>query len=63
LPKEGWVQEYYGQLGEGLPEFRQANAGDPDAQAVADLTAHEMSIYSRYSDFYGYEFYILRRAD
>ena len=63
LPKEGWVQEYYRQLEERLSHFRQAKADDPDAQGVADLTELEMSIFSRYSDFYGYEFYILRRAD
>jgi len=63
LPKEGWVQEYYRQLGERLPEFRQSNAGDPEAQSVADLTELEMSMYSRYSDFYGYEFYVFRRLD
>jgi ubiquinone/menaquinone biosynthesis C-methylase UbiE len=63
LPKEGWVEDYYKQLGERLPEFRRANAEDPDAQAVADLTAHEMSMYSRYSEAYGYEFYVFRRID
>ena len=63
LPKEGWVQEYYRQLEKRLSDFRQAKADDPDAQGVADLTELEMSIFSRYSDFYGYEFYILRRAD
>ena len=63
LPKEGWVEEYYKQLGERLPEFRQANADDPNAQAVADLTEHEMSMFSRYSDAYGYEFYVFRRID
>ena len=63
LPKEGWVQEYYKQLGERLPVFRQANTADPDAQGVADMTEHEMSMYSRYSDFYGYEFYVFRRPD
>jgi SAM-dependent methyltransferase len=63
LPVEAWTEDYYGPLGKRLPGFRQAFAGDPDAQAVADMTDCEMSILSRYSDFYGYEFYVLRRTD
>lgn len=62
LPKEGWVQEYYGRLEKQLPTFRQTHADDPEAQEVADLTELEMSMYSHYCDFYGYEFYVFRRA-
>ena len=63
LPKEGWVREYYGRLEKQLPTFRQTHADDPEALEVADLTELEMSMYSQYSDFYGYEFFVLRRAD
>jgi hypothetical protein len=63
LPKEGWVQDYYRQLEKRLPGFRQTHPDDPDAQAVADMTELEMKMYSRYCEFYGYEFYVLRRSD
>lgn len=63
LPVEAWTEDYYKPLRERIPEFREANAGDPDAQAVADLTELEMSILDRFSDYYGYEFYILCRPD
>jgi ubiquinone/menaquinone biosynthesis C-methylase UbiE len=63
LPKEGWVEEYYGRLEKRLPVFRQTHPDDPDARAVADMTELEMKMYSRYSDFYGYEFFVFRRAD
>ena len=62
LPKEGWVEEYYSQLAERLVEFREAHADDRDALGVADLTELEIRMYSRFSDFYGYEFYVFRRA-
>jgi len=63
LPREGWAQEYHERLADRIAPFRQANVDDPDAQAVADMTELEMKMYSRYSDFYGYEFYVFRRSD
>ena len=50
-------------VAERLADFRRAHADEPDALSVADLTELEMSIYSRYSKFYGYEFYVLRRTE
>ena len=63
LPVEAWTEDYYGPLQKRIPEFRAANAADPDALAVADLTELEISILDRFSDYYGYEFYIFRRPD
>ena len=63
LPVEAWTEDYYGPLRRRIPKFRRANAGDPDAQAVADLTELEMSVLDRFSDYYGCEFYILRRPE
>ena len=63
LPEEGWVDEYYRGVAERLADFRRAHVDEPDALSVADLTELEMSIYSRYSKFYGYEFYVLRRTE
>lgn len=63
LPVEAWTEDYYEPLRKRIPEFREANAGDLDAQAVADMTEHEMSILDDFSEYYGYEFYIFRRPD
>ena len=60
LPVEAWTVDYYGPLKRRLPVFRETHAQDPDAQEVADMTEYEMDLLSSYSDFYGYEFYILR---
>ena len=61
LPEEGWSEEYYGPLEGRLSAFRRAHAGDPGALEIADLTELEISMYARYSGYYGYEFYVLRR--
>ena len=63
LPREAWEEDYYGPLKKRLPEFRQAHSDDPDAFAVADLTEHEISIVERFSDSFGYEFYVSRRPE
>jgi ubiquinone/menaquinone biosynthesis C-methylase UbiE len=63
LPAEAWTRDYYGPLRGRLPDFREVHAGDPDAQAVADMTEQEMDIMDRYSDVCGYEFYVLRRTE
>jgi len=59
LPVEAWTIDYYGPLKKQLPIFREANVHDKDAQEVADMTDYEMSLMDNYSDYYGYEFYIL----
>lgn len=63
VPVSAWTNDYYGALRERLPVFRAANTDDRDAQEVADMTEYEMSLMDRYSDWYGYEFFVFRRAD
>ncbi|WP_455207426.1 methyltransferase domain-containing protein [Kaarinaea lacus] len=62
LPIEAWTVDYYGPLKKRLPKFRKANSADKDAQEVADMTDDEISLFNDYSEYYGYEFYILRQA-
>ncbi len=62
LPVEAWTVDYYGPLKKRLPFFRHANAQDKDAQKVADETDYEMRLMDNYSEYYGYEFFILRRT-
>ena len=61
-PVSAWTTDYYGALRERLPVIRAANTGDRDAQEVADMTEYEMSLMDRYSDWYGYEFFVGRKA-
>ncbi|MHC4390709.1 MAG: class I SAM-dependent methyltransferase [Planctomycetota bacterium] len=63
LPPEAWTESYYGPLKERLAQFRRERADDPDAQAVADMTEHEIALMSAHLDVCGYEFFVLRRTD
>ena len=60
LSNEAWSEDYYGPLIKRLQEFRKANAHDKDALQIADMTDNEIRLFENYSDYYGYEFYILR---
>ena len=61
LPVTAWTKSYYAPLLERLPAFRSNNIEDADAQTVADMTEYEVSLLERFHEFYGYEFFILRR--
>lgn len=60
LPVSAWSDEFYGPLRERIPVFRDAHPGDPEAQILADETEREMSLMERFSDWCGYEFFVLQ---
>lgn len=60
LPDDAWKTDYYGPLKIRLEDFRKENRNDKDAQNVADMTDDEMLLFDNYSDYYGYEFYVMR---
>ncbi|WP_455365919.1 class I SAM-dependent methyltransferase [Kaarinaea lacus] len=62
LPDEAWTVNYYEPLRTRLPDFRNENADDKDAQTIANMTDNEISLFDNYSEHYGYEFYILRQT-
>jgi hypothetical protein len=41
-------------------EFRDRHRGEADAQEVADEAQREIDIWQTYSEFYGYEFIVMR---
>ena len=38
-------------------------ADTPEARGFIESMRNEVRLYETYSDYYGYEFYVLRRAD
>jgi hypothetical protein len=59
LPTAAWWDDYYTPLEERVHLLRPQYASDPDALKVLDLHQLEMDLSRRYSDYYGYVFYIL----
>jgi len=60
LPKSAWWDAYYVPLMRQLDDFERRHADHPEAMEVARRSRHEIELFKRYSDFYGYAFFILK---
>jgi ubiquinone/menaquinone biosynthesis C-methylase UbiE len=62
LPKSGWFDNYYTPIETKLPALREKHKGEPEALAYLSAEEKEIEMFRRYSDYYGYAFYILQKA-
>ena len=60
LPEAAWWQHYYTPLEQRVQTLQAQYADNPDALAVIESHQQEMDLYRRYSDYYGYVFYIMQ---
>jgi ubiquinone/menaquinone biosynthesis C-methylase UbiE len=60
LPESSWWDHYYTPIEKKLSAFREKYKDDPEALAVVDLHEVEIAMYRKYSDFYGYVFYVMQ---
>jgi SAM-dependent methyltransferase len=60
LPPSSWWDDYYRPLQENVSAFRERHRDEPDAQALAGAVQREIDVWRAYSDFYGYEFFVIR---
>ena len=60
LPASAWWDDYYQPLLDNMTAFRKRHRDAPDAQELADQCQHEIDIWHAYSEFYDYEFCVLR---
>jgi len=56
LPSQAWWNNYYGPLGQRV----EALQNRPDLQEAIQETRQEMALFDRFSDDYGYAFYVLQ---
>ena len=60
LPASAWWGDYYRPLQDNVTAFRIRHRDDPGAQELAAQCQHEIDIWRAHSEFYGYEFLVLR---
>lgn len=61
LPELSWWKPYYHPLETRLRSFRERCATEAEKLAVVELLQTEIETYRKFSDFYGYVFYMMRR--
>jgi ubiquinone/menaquinone biosynthesis C-methylase UbiE len=62
VPTSAWWRDYYDPLQRNIDRFRDVHRGDPIANAVAKNVECEISMFRRYSDQYGYAFFVMRKG-
>jgi ubiquinone/menaquinone biosynthesis C-methylase UbiE len=60
LPKEGWWTHYYTPIEAKLPTLKQKYKNNPEALAYLASEELEISMFRKYSDYYGYAFYVMQ---
>ena len=60
LPASAWWDDYYRPLQDNVTAFRQRHRDEPDAQELADQCQQEIDVWHACSEYYGYEFLVLR---
>jgi ubiquinone/menaquinone biosynthesis C-methylase UbiE len=61
LPKSAWL-DYYKPIEAKLPALKAKHKGEPEALAYLAGEEREIAMYRKYSDYYGYAFYVLQKA-
>jgi SAM-dependent methyltransferase len=61
LPDEAWWDNFYTPMEARIAELRDKYCEDREASAILDQLAEEPRMHRRYSDFYAYEFFVVRR--
>jgi SAM-dependent methyltransferase len=61
LPDEAWWDDFYTPMQSRIEELRGKYADDGEALAVLDHLAQEPAMHRRHSDYYAYEFFVVRR--
>jgi len=63
LPESAWLDSYYLPMEEELSRFNKKYRGNKVALGVFDDIKNEINFYKKYSEFYGYEFFIMQKVD
>ncbi len=61
IPAESWWENYYNPINEKLPALREKYKNDTEAMQIIGAEVEEQELFRKYSDYYGYVFYIMQK--
>ncbi len=62
IPDSCWLEEFYDPMEKRLAEMVEKYEGDEVAESVIATNRREIEIFRKYSEFYGYVFYIAQKG-
>jgi cyclopropane fatty-acyl-phospholipid synthase-like methyltransferase len=62
LPESSWRDEYYRPLEEEIGRMRKRYPGNPRVAELCEEMEREKDMYWKYSDYYGYVFFVMRKT-
>ena len=63
LPESSWFDSFYLPMEEELTRLNKKYQGNEIALGIFEEMKNEINLYKKFSDFYGYEFFIMQRID
>ena len=63
LPESSWLDNFYLPMEEAIARLNEKYQGNEIALGVFEEMKNEIRLYKRFSDFYGYEFFIMKRIN
>jgi SAM-dependent methyltransferase len=61
LPESAWLNSYYLPIEKELPRLNKKYKGNEIALGVFEGFRNEIDFYRKYSEFYGYEFFVMQK--
>jgi SAM-dependent methyltransferase len=61
LPESTWLDSYYLPIEKELPRLNKKYEGNETALGVFEGFRNEIDFYRKYSEFYGYEFFVMQK--
>ncbi len=62
LPESSWRDEYYRPVEEEIGRMRKRYPGNARVAELCEEMEREKDMYRKYSDYYGYVFFVMRKA-
>ena len=62
LPKSGWWNDYYHPLVKKIEFLKIKHATHKEVLAQLEEEEREIELYQKFSDYYGYVFYLMKKV-